>query len=91
MSVLTGNNVFENVKTTLNEWGEVEEEAIFIDEEDGGKKKNVKLNKPFLTPGGPLKLFSLVKLIGPVFFLLLLSVQCFLLINQDFVCFLIKC
>ena len=37
MSILTGDNVFENVKTTLNEWGEVEETAIY--EEDGEKKK----------------------------------------------------
>lgn len=61
MSVLTGNNLFENAKVSLNEWGEVEEDAIYIDEEDGGKKKNVKLNKPFLTPGGPKKRAVYVK------------------------------
>ena len=60
MSILTGNNPFY-VKVVVNEWGEVEEDAIYIDEEDGGKKKNVKLNKPFLTPGGPKKFSVYVK------------------------------
>ena len=58
MSILTGDNVFENVKTTLNEWGEVEETAIY---EEDGEKKNVTLNKPFLTPGGPKKRSVYVK------------------------------
>ena len=62
MSILTGYNVFEKKETPqLNEWGEIEEDAIYIDEEDGGKKKNVKLNKPFYTPGGPKKSAVYVK------------------------------
>ena len=60
MSILTGNNPFYD-KVVVNEWGEEEETAIYIDEEDGGKKKNVTLNKPFLTPGGPKKRAVYVK------------------------------
>ncbi|MAE56308.1 MAG: hypothetical protein CMK23_09955 [Porticoccaceae bacterium] len=59
MSILTGKNVFEGVKVSLNEWGEVEEQAVY--EEEDGKKKNVTLNKPFLTPGGPKKRSVYVK------------------------------
>ena len=62
MSILTGDNIFEGRKPPqLNEWGEIEEDAIYIDEEDSGKKKNVKLNKPFYTPGGPKKSAVYVK------------------------------
>ena len=60
MSILTGNNPFYD-KVIVNEWDEIEEDAIYIDEEDGGKKKSVKLNKPFLTPGGPKKRAVYVK------------------------------
>lgn len=58
MSILTGDNLFYN-KVVMNEWGELEEEAIYEDED--GKKSNVKLNKPFLTPGGPKKRSVYVK------------------------------
>lgn len=60
MSILTGINPFYD-KVVVNEWNEIEEDAIYIDEEDGGKKKSVKLNKPFLTPGGPKKRAVYVK------------------------------
>jgi hypothetical protein len=58
MSFLTGDNPFYN-KVVINEWGEIEEEAIYEDED--GKKSNVKLNKPFYTPGGPKKRSVYVK------------------------------
>ena len=58
MSILTGNNPFYD-KVVVNEWNEIEEQAIYEDEE--GKKKNVTLNKPFLTPGGPKKRSVYVK------------------------------
>jgi hypothetical protein len=57
MSLLTGDNPFYN-KVVVNEWNEIEEDAIY---EEDGKKANVKLNKPFLTPDGPKKRSVYVK------------------------------
>jgi hypothetical protein len=57
MSLLTGDNLFYN-KVVVNEWNEIEEDAIY---EEDGKKANVKLNKPFLTPDGPKKRSVYVK------------------------------
>lgn len=57
MSLLTGDNPFYN-KVVVNEWNEIEEDAIY---EEDGKKSNVKLNKPFLTPDGPKKRSVYVK------------------------------
>ena len=51
-------NAFSEMLQNLNEWGEIEEQAVF---EEDGKKKDVTLNKPFRTPGGPKKSAVYVK------------------------------